>query len=327
MTVRAFWRAAKVESAQPPYDTIHLKVFYPAQIKGSESERVGGIVPAVPEQTPFPVVIFFSGANCDSGMYQWLAVKLVERGLVVVTFNLVAESPPGSISLTPGVNAAMWMPDAYGTGPTAEALPSLLAELERLQSEGILAGMLDLQRIVLGGHSAGGRLALENAEPRFFPQVAGAFAYGTSSAAFIHLGYTPGTILPLPDSIPLLLMGGSCDGAIAYITEKWNGISPGDPTTTIRRTFKSAISGGRNDTYLVILEGANHFSIADPLDPTTSSHLDLPATQPEDKIRSLMAEIISLFIDAHVRQKPEASQKLNQLLDTGNPLIASFARK
>jgi hypothetical protein len=225
MSVRAFWRAAKVENAQPPYDTIHLKVFYPGLLSGSLSEHDFGVVPAAPEQAPFPVVIFLSGANCDAGMYQWLAIELVERGLVVITFNWVAQNPTGNISLTPGINMAMWMPEVYSTGPSASALPSLLAELESLQSEGILAGMLDLQRIVLGGHSAGGRLALENAEPSFFPQVAGAFAYGTSSAAFVNLGYTAGTILPLPSSRPQLLMGGSCDGVLAYITEKWNGIS------------------------------------------------------------------------------------------------------
>ncbi len=32
MTIRAFFRAAQVENAQSPYDTIHLKVFYPAQM-------------------------------------------------------------------------------------------------------------------------------------------------------------------------------------------------------------------------------------------------------------------------------------------------------
>ena len=102
----------------------------------------------------------------------------------------------------------------------------------------------------------------------------------------------------------------------------------GDATSSIVRTFKEAIAGGRDDTYLVLLEGANHFSIASPLDTTTaSSLLDLPATQPEDEIRSLLVETVSLFIEAHVRQKQEASQKLNQLLSITNPLVAFFGRK
>ncbi len=40
-----------------------------------------------------------------------------------------------------------------------------------------------------------------------------------------------------------------------------------------------------------------------------------------------MGEIISLFIDAHVRRQPEASQLLEQLLSAANPLIKSFERK
>lgn len=40
-----------------------------------------------------------------------------------------------------------------------------------------------------------------------------------------------------------------------------------------------------------------------------------------------MGEIISLFIDTHVRHDPEASQGLEQLLNTANPLIKSFERK
>ena len=326
MTVRAFWRAAKVEGAEPPYDTIHFKVLYPAQVSDRQQPFV--LYPPDRAKAPFPVVIFFSGANCDSLMYQWLAVKLVERGLVVILFDLVLDTnPPGNISLSPGIDMAAWTPDLYGTIPSALALPSLLSELENLQSEGLLANMLALDQVVLGGHSAGGRLALENAEQHFFSQVAAAFAYGTSSAAFVQLGYAPGTILPLPDSVPMFLMGGSCDGVMAYMSEKWNGINPGDSTTSLIRTFREAISGGRDNCYLLILEGANHFSIADPVDLTTRSSFDFPATQPEAQLRSLMAEMIGLFIDAEVRQQAEASAQFKQLLETENPLIASYQLK
>ncbi len=327
MTVRAFFQAAKVESAQPPYDTIHLKILYPAQMSGSDLEKDMGIVPADSQQAPFPIVIFFNGFNCDAQLYQWLAVKLAERGLVVVLFNWIAEGLPGMISLTPGIDIAAWAPTTYGNAPTASALPALLAKLEQLQAEGILAGMLDLQRIILGGHSAGGRVAIENPEPYFFPQVVASFAYAAHSAGGMRFGYEAGTILPLPDSLPMLLIGGTCDGVIANSSYRY-GMSPGDGTTAVKRTFREAIAGGRNDSYLVFLEGANHFAIADCFDYTTgTAFLDFPATQPLEKIRSLMAEIIGLFIDAHVRHHPEASQALEQLLNSANPLINSFERK
>ncbi|MBN3944182.1 MAG: dienelactone hydrolase [Nostoc sp.] len=327
MTVRAFFQAAKIEGFQSPYDTIHLKIFYPAQISRRNVERNRGILPVDLEKAPFPVVIFFNGFNCDAQQYQWLAVKLAERGLVVILFNWIAEIIPGVISLNPGVDFEKMKPTIYRTVPTALALPTLLAKVEQLQFEGILAGMLDLQRIILGGHSAGGRVALENADPHFFPQVAASFGYGLHTMGTLLLGYEAGTILPLPDSLPLLLMGGTCDGVIAYSSDRY-GVSPGNTTTSVIRTFQEAITGGRNDSYLVLLEGANHFSIVDRPDSTLDTLLlDFPATQPQESFRLLMGEIISLFIDTHVRHQPEASQSLEQLLNTANPLIKSFERK
>ena len=325
--IRAFFRAAKVSSAKPPYDTIHLKVLYPAQMSSSERQGNFGVIPAESTQAPFPVLIFFNGFNCSPEMYHWLAVKLVERGLVVVTFACVSEYLTGIIGMTPGVDVAMGIPATYGTAPTALAMPTLLAELETIQAKGVLAGMLNLQQIILGGHSGGGRVALENADPRFYPQVAAAFSYGGHSAAPTMLGFEPGTILPLSGARPLLLMGGTCDGVIAASSDRY-GMPLGDATSSIVRTFKEAFAGGRNDTYVALLEGANHFSIAYPLDTTTaSSFLDLPATQPEDKIRSLLVETIGLFIDAFVRQKQEALPALNQLLSSANPLVAYFETK
>lgn len=326
MTVRAFFEAAKVEGVESPYDTIHLKILYPAQIS-DQLEKSTGIEPANPENAPFPVVILFNGFNCDAQQYQWLAVKLAERGLVVVLFNWITESLPGVISLTPGIDLEKMKPTIYRTAPTASALPALLAKLEQLQNKGILAGMLDLQRIILGGHSAGGIVSIENADPRFFPGVAASFAYGATSRGLLRMGYEPGTILALPDSLPMLLMGGTRDGFMVKSSELY-GVSPGDATTPVIRTFQEAITGGRNDTYLVILEGANHFSIVDEPDSTiVKSSLDLKATQSQENLRLLMSKIISLFIDTYVRHQPEASQLLEQLLNTANPLIKSFERK
>jgi len=70
-TVRAFFRAVNVEAAQPPYDTLHLKILYPARMSGSQLEQDMGIVPADPALAPFPVMISLAGStaalNCISG--------------------------------------------------------------------------------------------------------------------------------------------------------------------------------------------------------------------------------------------------------------------
>lgn len=327
MNVRALFRSATVEDASSPYDTIHLKVFYPAQMLGSDREQNLGNVPADSQQSPFKIVIFFNGINCGSEQYQWLAVKLAERGLVVVTFSWVAENLPGLVALTPGVDIKMLAPSMYGKGATASALPTLLAALEQLQTEGVLAGLLDLNSVILGGHSAGGRVAIESANPRFFPQVVAAFAYGAHTAATVQLGYAAGTILSLPDSLPLLLIGGTRDGVIANSSHRY-GVTWEQTTTPIARTFQEAIVGGRGDSYLLLLEGANHYSIADPVDATTGGTLlDFPATQLEAPLRSLMAEAINLFIDGHVRCQTTALEALNQLLSSNNWAIASFNQK
>ena len=328
MIIRTLWRAVNVEEAQSPYNTIHLKVFYPGGLEQSEEEQNLGLVAVEREHAPYPVVIFFNGVNCGLEIYQWLAHILANKWLVVVVFNWVAEEFPGLIALSPGVKTAAWSKEFYGTMPSSSTLPVILTELENLQTESILAGSLDLNKIILGGHSAGGRVALENANPQFFPQVVAAFGYGVHSAMSVQAGYSPATIAPLPSSLPLLVMGGTSDGIIAqssfrYGLEQWE--TPATPTI---RTFQEAISGGRNDSYLVILAGANHLSIGDGVDSTTGrAFLDFPTTHPQNQYRALIAEIVSNFIDAHVRQNQEAFKELEKLLTTRNPLIAKIERK
>ena len=261
-------------------------------------------------------------------MYEWLACELASNGLVVVLFNWLAENIPGNVALTPGVDLATFSPEVYGTIPSASALPSLLAELEQLNTHGILAGLLDLQKIILGGHSAGGRVALENAKPQFFSQVAAAFSYGAHTAAPIQVGYEPSTILSLPNSAPMLLIGGTRDGVIAnnsriYGLDQWETAA-----TPVLRTFREAITREQDDSYLVLLSGANHFSVADPLDSTLQvAALDFPSTQAQAQFRSIIAEVVSLFINLHVRQQFNASSKIKRLLEDNNSLVASFECK
>lgn len=323
MTVRAFFEVVKIKEVEPPFDTLHLKIFYPAQLIENQSpQKFSAILNST--QAPFPVVIFFNGVNCEAKSYQWLMENLAQTGLVVVSFNWIAENIPGNISLTPGIDVEKLQPNFYGTGITASALPALLIKLEELQHQGILAGKLNLQKVIIGGHSAGGRVAIESAKPQLFPQLAASFAYGAHTLAAVKFGYEPKTVLPLPDSLPLLLMGGTCDGVIANNTQLY-GITERNPTYSIINTFTQGIKGGRGDSYLVLLEGANHFSLTYPYDRTTGTIFsDFPPTQPEKEIRSLISKIIILFINAHVKNKSQDLQELQQLLHQPNPLIYSY---
>ncbi|TVQ83839.1 MAG: dienelactone hydrolase [Chromatiaceae bacterium] len=321
MTIRALYRAAKVQTAAAPYDTLHLKVFYPADDQAIDAAaREFGQIPPETRRAPFPVVLFFGGLNCHPEGYRWLAMSLAERGIVVVTFAWIAQDLPGMIALSPGLDASRLTPDAYGEGPTAAALTALLSALAALQAEGPLAGLLDLQRVVLGGHSAGGRVAIESASRRCAPQLAGAFAYAAHTAAFVQLGFPPGTFLALPDELPLLLLGGTNDGVIASSAQRY-GTEWADAATPLRRTLSEAIAGGRRDSWLLLIEGANHFAVTDPFDPTTGrAFLDQPLVGPAAPIRALIAEAVGLFLDAQLRNDPDAGQRLERI--AAHPLIA-----
>jgi dienelactone hydrolase len=324
MNVRALFQAAKVKEATPPYDTIHLKVFYPAQFSGGAQEQDLGLVAADAERSPFPIVIFLGGINCGPELYQGLAVRLAEQGVVVVTFAWVAENLPGVVGLTPGVDLAQWRPETYGTGPTASALPALLGTLERLQAEGTLAGLLDLNQVILGGHSAGGRVAIENANPQYFPQVVGAFAYGAHTAAPLQFGYAPDTLLPLPDALPLLLMGGTADGVIASSSHRY-GVAWTDPTQPVRRTFQAAIQGGRQDSHLLIFQGANHFSIASGSDSTTArAFLDQPASPQESNLREAIAIATSWFVNSLRKDRSHPRIEVRQALGNHQNWIETY---
>jgi pimeloyl-ACP methyl ester carboxylesterase len=295
---------------------------YPARLTGGSEERSAGHVPVDTAEAPFPVVIFFSGINCCSDSYKWLAVELVKRGLVVILFDWVGETFPGVIGLTNGVDLSQLKPETYGSGPTTLALPAILFELEALQREGALAGLLDLRQIILGGHSAGGSMALQNANRKFFPNVKGAFAYGAHNLMSAALGWPPNALAPLSSEAPLLLLGGARDGVIAASANRYGVTEHQNAYAPIERTFDEAIAGGRGQAYLAILEGANHTSLVHPPDQTTSrAFLDQPTTAPDEAIRALLVELIGNFIDGVIRHKPEAQRSLEALL-RNNPMLA-----
>lgn len=326
MTVRAFFDAIKIDTAVAPYDTMTLKLFYPAKLGDTAEERNTGVVPAAAELAPFPVVVFMPGINCGTEAYQWLAVEIAQRGFVVVLFTWIAEEMPGYISLTPGVDLEALKAGKYGSKPTSPALPAIFAALEKFQHSGRLAGLLDLERIILGGHSAGGTMALQNVNNSWFPQVVAGFAYGGHTAASTFLGYEAGTILPIDSKRPLLIIGGTQDGVIASSSGRYGAES--DPTLPVKRTFHEAVTGGQNHAYLLFLEGANHFSLAYPKDETTGRpFIDWPETVAGETLRHFLGEVIVEFVVGYGRGATTALTTLHKKLDARNPLIAAVERK
>ena len=328
MSVRAIYRAIEVPGCAAPYDRASLKIYYPSSPTGSDEERNSGVVPAARESAPFPVVIMLPGINVGPESYAWLARQLATAGVVTVTYTLVAEEMPGYISLTPGLRIPALAPDQYGRIPSATAITPVLEDLARLNSAGVLAGLLDLERIVLGGHSAGGTVAILNARPDWFPGVCAAFSYGAHAGAATALGYAPDTLFDLPSQVPLLIMGGARDGCIAHSAGRYGQEREGSATARVELTFDRGLSSDRGDCYLAMIDGANHFSLAWPQDDTTGRpFIDLPASRSGESLRELLTDLVSWFIRATVQADATAREQLEATLLAGHEMIARGARR
>jgi hypothetical protein len=283
-----------------PYNTLHLKIYYPAAPANSDAERMSGVIPADKTSAPMPVVIFFNGINVGIESYHWLAVKLAEANIVTVMYTHVAETLPGVIGLTPAIDLSKVKPDTYGSGATCPAIRPILDSLMQLNSDekSPLYGAMDLNNVILGGHSAGGTVALQNGQ--FFEQVKAVFSYAGHTMASTMLGFAPGKVLNI-GSKSTLLMRGDRDGVIAASRVRYG--TEGQNADPVEKTFDEACQpSAGEEAYDVLLQGANHFSIAHPLDETTGRFfLDMEMTRPEDEIRNEIAGLVELFINKHVR--------------------------
>ncbi|MGI9235618.1 MAG: alpha/beta hydrolase family protein [Woeseiaceae bacterium] len=320
-TARAIYRACEIPDADAPYDRATLKIFYPALPDNSEQQRNAGLVPADLSSAPYPLVIMMPGINVGPESFAWLAKALAMQGIVTVTYSLIAEEMPGFISLTPGLDLAAITPETYGTVPSATAISAILDALEKENAAGVLKGCIDTGRTILAGHSAGGSVALYNANPAWFPQVRGAIAYGAHAAAATILGFAENTILTLPSEVPLLLIGGTHDGVIANSAHRY-GAADGQRPDPVRRTFESGIASERRDSYFVEIQGANHFSLAWPPDDSTGRHFLEEADEDGSKgeaIRNLLAELFVSFIQDTCAGTTRHMQKLK-----GHDLIPTY---
>src|SRR5512133_2082362 len=154
--IRAIFHATALPNASVPYNTLHLKIYYPAAPTNSDAERMSGVITADKSSALMLVVIFFNGINVGIESYHWLAVKLAEANIVTVMYTHVAETLPGVIGLTPAIDLSKVKPDTYGSGATCPAIQPILDSLAQLNNDekSPLYQALDLNNIILGGHSA-----------------------------------------------------------------------------------------------------------------------------------------------------------------------------
>ncbi|BCJ76739.1 hypothetical protein CS0771_62830 [Catellatospora sp. IY07-71] len=320
-TIRSVWWAATMPGHEPPFDTAHLRVYYPAVPDGSDRERLSGVMAADTSGAPYPVALIVSGVNVGQEAYRWLACALAERGIVAVTYDWVGTLFGGLHGITPGVDLDAAKPDGYGTRPTCPSLRPVLDALATMT--GPVAGLLDLDRVALIGHSAGGTVALQSA--RFLPEIKAVATYGAHTMVATMLGWPAGTVLPAQADCPVLLVAGENDGVINGSADRYgeDAATRRDPIT---RTFDEALPDRDGANLLVRLAGANHFGIVHPVDHTAArAFLDLPAEGDPAEHRALLADLVGAFCRTHLRGGPDAQAELDKLIE--NPGVAAVRRR
>ena len=294
--VRAVFDAVRLGNLPAPLDTVHFRVSYPAAAPDPDADPTLGLVRPDPHRVPLPVVVIHPNFNCAQELYLWLAHGLALAGFAAVTFDFVAPLIGGRPGLSTGIDL-----DAISPGKLGARDPHLFLDLllARLAINPELQGALDLDTVLLGGHSAGGTLALLSADPARHPQVRGAFSYGGHLRAQVPQGFGKDAYLPLPGGVPLLLMGGTEDGVVNAIAQKQTGeVLPGHP---MEHTFRRSVPSG-TEAMLALVEGANHYAFADGYDGSSGrGYLEAPGSLDPDLVRQALQGLIVGFCQALTR--------------------------
>ena len=207
----------------------------------------------------------------------------------------------------PGLDLTALTPEAWSTRPSATVIGPLLDALVADNTTGPLAGLLDLDRVVLAGHSAGGPVALLNANPAWFGGVVAAISYAGHTMPAALLGHPPGTVLAVPGALPALLIAGGNDAIIAASAVRYTSDTSDTSGASVARTESTDQHDPISATFergatapgstLAVLATATHLSICDPVD-TTSARGFLEDDDPDGPAhRDLIVAIIGSFLD------------------------------
>ena len=94
------------------------------------------------------------------------------------------------------------------------------------------------------------------------------------------------------------------------------------------RTFDEALTSQRGDSYLALVDGANHFSLAWPEDHSTGRpFIDLPTTRDGSDLRQLLGSLIVQFCLATTRENIGMREQLEDTLLQPHPMISRGARR
>ena len=276
-------------------------LYYPGDDQRLDEARLTGRVPAIERPDPWPVVVMMPGINVAPDGYRWLAHRLVADGYCVVTYAAIGSLGPAGRGITPGIDMGALVPGSVGTRPSSTVLEPLLARLARFNGtdsgDSPVAGLLDLDSVVIGGHSAGGTVALHNSDPTWVPGLRAVFTYGAHTMTATALGHGESTVVTVPAKVPVMLLGGTDDGVISASRDRYLTKQDDTAHDPIRRTFDEAIGRDSEDSWLVDLADAGHFAICWPLDTTSGrTYLEVDATKADPAVREFLGDLIAAFV-------------------------------
>ena len=297
--------------------SLRLTLFYTAESDALSGARLTGVLPPSPSG-PLPTVVFMPGINVVPESYRWLAAELASAGFVVAIYSLIGDLGPAGRGITPGIDLAALAPEDLGRRPSAVALREVI---DLVVADPLLGDHVDPDRVVLGGHSAGGTMALHNAQPAWFPGVRAAFSYAGHTMAATRLGYGEAAVMPIPSATPLLLLSGANDGVIAASRDRYR--SEGGRHDPVRRTFEETVTASAGDRWWIELANGTHFTPCDPVDHTSGRSFLDPADPPRQAAaRQLLGELVLAFLLEHLTDGPPV---LGDLVSTSG--ISAWARR
>lgn len=273
-------------------------LYYPGDEQRLAEARLTGRVPALETTNPWPLVVMMPGINVVPDSYRWLAHRLVADGFCVVTYAAVGSLGPAGTGITPGIDMTALTPDTIGTRPSSTVLEPLLARVGGAEpDDSPVAGMLDMDQVVIGGHSAGGTVALHNSDPGWVPGLQAVFTYGAHTMTATTLGHGESAVVAVPAKVPVMLLAGTDDGVIAASRDRYRSDADDAVHEPVRRTFNEAIGRNSRDSWFVELAGAGHFAVCWPID-TTSGRTYLEGDPPpaDPSVRELLGDLIATFI-------------------------------
>jgi dienelactone hydrolase len=305
----------------PDTDASIATLYYPADEGSLDAARLTGLVAADRSHAPWPLVIMLPGINVTPDSYRWLAIRLVQAGYCAATYASIGSLGPAGRGITPGMDMAAFGPDMTASRCSATALGPLLDAIADLDEP--VQGLIDFDRVAIGGHSAGGTIALHNTDPSWVPGLVCAFGFGGHTMTSMSLGHNEASVTAVPSKVPILLLTGADDGVVAASRDRYRTDDQAhDP---VQRTFDEAIRRNQDDSWIVELTDGNHFTICDPIDETSGrSFLEAELRSTDSAARDTLALVLLAFLGEHC-QEPSEQDRVEDLVNART--ISRWARR